>query len=526
MKKFFDIKKNYFYLFLFIYFLIGVYLSLNVGITHDEAHSYWVWELNRNKIYNILINSNHDVSYLETYHGYYGAGFYLVSTPLEFFFTKLLNIANISQEGNNLLLKHPTVFIFFIISGIYFKKIIYFLTDSKLFANFSTILFLTYPYLIGHSLFNIKDIPVMSIWLVCTYFYIRILNDFFFKSKVIKKKLIILSLLTAYLLSLRISGLLIFIEYLIFLLFYVTVFKINFFIFLRKNLYNILIFFTLFLVATYIFYPSFWSNPFKFIESFLFMSQHIQTVCTVTLGRCMEAQNLPSSYLFIWLFFKLPILILVGLFLFPFVEKKLFSQQKNVLIIGSLLTTVLSIILLFIFFDVNLYDELRQVLFLIPLIFIISLTLLFNFSKKISFFSLVLFIIFFVFQNFKIFPYNYLWLNNLNIFTNVQENFELDYWGVSTKNIAKFLNDEKINKDICIISNRNEGIKYFMDKQSRCFKPFSDLHKKNARPFYVVLMERALNKGAPNKCKIIFSEKININFSKEKLVLAKLLKCS
>ena len=99
----------------------------------------------------------------------------------------------------------------------------------------------------------------------------------------------------------------------------------------------------------------------------------------------MKAQNLPSSYLFIWLFFKLPLIILFGLLVFPFVEKKLFKNKENLIIIGALSISVIVIMLLLILFNVNLYDELRQVLFLIPLIFIISLIIIFNFKKKIRF---------------------------------------------------------------------------------------------------------------------------------------------
>ena len=108
----------------------------------------------------------------------------------------------------------------------------------------------------------------------------------------------------------------------------------------------------------------------------------------------------------------------------------------------------------------------------------------------------------------------------------MSNNFELDYWGVSTKNIALFLNKEKNNKKACVISNRNNGIKYYTIDQNRCFKEFNKLHKKNEKPFYVALTERALRKGVPNGCKIINKEKIRINFSKEEIVLAKLYKCT
>ena len=79
------------------------------------------------------------------------------------------------------------------------------------------------------------------------------------------------------------------------------------------------------------------------------MGQHIQTVCTLTLGMCMKAQNLPSSYIPIWLFFKLPVLILFGLLIFPIIEKKIFSNKKNIIILGSLLSSCIFIILSLIF---------------------------------------------------------------------------------------------------------------------------------------------------------------------------------
>ena len=79
--------------------------------------------------------------------------------------------------------------------------------------------------------------------------------------------------------------------------------------------------------------------------------------------------------------------------------------------------------------------------------------------------------------------------------------------------------------DICIISNRNRGIKDFIINKKQCFIPFSNLHKKNTRPFYVALMERGTNKGLPNNCINVHNEKINLNFSKENLIMAKVFKC-
>ena len=47
---------------------------------------------------------------------------------------------------------------------------------NKSFSNLGTIFYLSYPYLLGHSFFNVKDVPFLSVWLICTYYIIKISN--------------------------------------------------------------------------------------------------------------------------------------------------------------------------------------------------------------------------------------------------------------------------------------------------------------------------------------------------------------
>ena len=63
-------------------------------------------------------------------------------------------------------------------------------------------------------------------------------------------------------------------------------------------------------------------------------------------------------------------------------------------------------------------------------------------------------------------------------------------------------------------------------KDEKCFLPIQMLHKKNTRPFYIALIERGIRKGLPNNCDNIYIEKINMNFSTEDLILAKVYKCN
>ena len=115
----------------------------------------------------------------------------------------------------------------------------------------------------------------------------------------------------------------------------------------------------------------------------------------------MKAQNLPASYLPIWFFFKMPIIILLGLSLFIILEKKIEEKPLLQIILLPLVYSIPAIIILLILFNVNLYDEIRQVMFLVPLIFIISLSLIYLFSKKI-------FQYYFYNSKYKNFPHNYI----------------------------------------------------------------------------------------------------------------------
>ena len=65
------------------------------------------------------------------------------------------------------------------------------------------------------------------------------------------------------------------------------------------------------------------------IETIKISSQHFNNVGTTTLGEIMYAGDLPVTYLIIWFAVKLPLLVLIGLIIIPFVEKKIFNDKKS-----------------------------------------------------------------------------------------------------------------------------------------------------------------------------------------------------
>ena len=200
----------------------------------------------------------------------------------------------------------------------------------------------------------------------------------------------------------------------------------------------------------------------------------------------MKAKNLPATYITIWMFFKLPILILLGLSLFPFIERKIFSNKQHVIKIGSIIFSILTIIFFLILFNVNLYDELRQILFLIPLIFIVALSFIYFFSKKISVSVISIFIFFFLIENIKIYPYQYVWFNTPSRVLNLSKNFELDYWGLSGRELAKNISsiNEQFAQKPCVLASPTWTIKPFLDeKLYSCFGIYQDIESQ-----YVVEM--------------------------------------
>ena len=507
---------------------MGVFLSINTGISHDEFHEQQNWLFNLEAIRNFLTTGQYDtfLNYKDKYHG---IGFHFFSQPIQFIFSKLLqNIFNISQYGGVLLSKHLAVFLIFFISSLYLSSIFKILNNDQYFVAISLLIYLFFPYFFGHSLFNPKDIPFLSIWVICTFYIIKILQNHKLGKDIQIKLILLISFFSSWLISVRILGILIFLQYLIFLVVYLETYKIDFIKFLTKQKSKFIILISMTIVLTFIMNPILWHNPLEIINSIKWMGKYQQDICTLTLGKCLKSLDLPASYYFIWLFFKLPILIIFGLLLYPLIEKKLAKNVFNKVIINSLLITLISILTLFILFNVSIYDELRHVMFLIPLLFIVGLNSLYLFNKKIfSIFGLIT-ILFFVGDNISINPYQYTWLNNFSKFYNISKNFEVDYWGISNKNLSNYIKKDSTLKSFdkanCIYGGQYTEI-YLSSEGFSCFKSYSELDTATDRPYYVVKNVRNVKRSNPKDCELILDENFKYFLTNKKISSGTLWYC-
>ena len=513
----------------FLYILIGCFLSIFNGISHDQYHEQLNWEKNFQAIKGFFFGlDNYNIlnDYIDKYHG---IAFHYLSQPFQFLFSNFVsNLNNTNEIGGIYISRHIPNFIIFSISGIYFFLICFKISSNNIFSLLSTILYLTYPYLFGHAQINAKDIPFLSFWIMCTYYIFIIVGKINHSVKILFKDILIISFVTAFLISIRISGSLIFLQYLIALIVITKIKKIKIYDLLTKNFSLILyfIFFTSFLI--YLLSPIFWFNPLEIINSFDWMAKYYHDTCTLTLGECMRAQNLPSSYIFIWLFFKLPILIIFGITIFPFIEKKILNNNSSSIYYLIILFTILTLILILILKDVALYDELRHIMFLLPLIFILSLYNIYMFHRKIFYVLSILTIIFFVFENFALKKYQYTWLNSLAKFTNIQKNFEVDYWGLSNKKLQEevsvYSKKNNLSKNICVYGDLYANV--FLEKLGhKCFGNYSQIDSISEKPFFVYQNVRNLKRSKPKDCKLIKVEKYNYTFSTKDIITGKLWYC-
>ena len=160
------------------------------------------------------------------------------------------------------------------------------------------------------------------------------------------------------------------------------------------------------------------------------------------------------------------------------------------------------------------------------MIFIIGVVSLYIFSKKIFYTLSVLTISLFLIENVKIYPYQYAWFNTPSRILNLSKNFELDYWGISGKELSRELSNLNYNieKKPCVLTTWSA--RHFLDSNFfSCFNTWSAIDSDISRPFWGIQNVRNLKKGKTYKCDTVYESKFKFLFSKEEFITGRLIKC-
>ena len=474
LNNFFEIK-NLSKLFLILFFLLGITIHKDYGLSWDEpfqraggiANLVYIYEFfNIANFLSIFFDTvpqiPENLSSLEDWKNenhlqrFYGVAFDLPAVILEYFFFGINENDQKIYEFRHLL----TFIIFFI--GIYFIKA----QSKKLFSSnllglVAIVLLILSPRFFAEAFYNSKDIIFMSLLSTNIYFLIKILK------KTNLKYLIIISFITALSINLRVIGVL-FYPLTLFVLIFANYCKIID----RNKLYKIaLIYLITSTFLTIIFFPYLWSNPIEnFIEAINTMSNFPvqENSNTLYFGEWISLRNLPWHYLPSWILITTPPFI-IFLFFFGLIKTikdllnrpiKKYSSKEIFLITNFLIiiTPILAIIIL----NAKVYNGWRHIYFIYPSIIIIStygfkyffeILINFNFGKFICFASFFMFIIYQSFWIFKTHPMQNVYFNSfVNKTWNTQ--FDLDYWGLGNKIVLEDLLSKDSNETIkvCPIS--------------------------------------------------------------------------
>jgi len=461
-------KKKIELLVIFSLLIYSIYCSITIGPSYDEFFHY----RNGEKLFNYIFSLGRR-EYVETIYLYH----YGLYDFLGAFFAKNFPSKYIIESHHILNLIFSMLSIF----GIY-------QVSKKLFnikiAKIAFLICFFNPIFFGHFSINSKDtiIAFSYIWIFCISIkYVEKQNNF--NNRI--NYLFYLILLISLGLSIRLTFIFFLVPIFIVLLSEIIINGKKFNFIFIKFFFDLFLIFIFSYIITILFWPDthpdLFKLPFVFIKNYFisFFGSNFGLPFGLINGEFYNTQNTPKNYIFIFLLYKMPMYIILSLFLLPFfiLNKKIlikeFSSYKNfIYIFIQVFFPIISTMIM----GTHLSDGIRYILYIIPFICLIaSISIFFIFKLNHFFYKFLklIFISLFIY-NFFIFltltPYQYTFINNLNgKFSNNLNKFENDYWGTSIKEllvIAKNKNifKEKKNYKIATCGLHNSIIKFYLNK--------------------------------------------------------------
>jgi hypothetical protein len=324
---------------------------------------------------------------------------------------------------------HATAFASYLLTIVLTYLVLFRATGARTTAAAGSGLLALYPLWLGYSFFNHKDMPTASAVLFAIYAAILMLQSDG-ERRAMQRAGWLLILATIFTGGLKIPALVLIIP---------AWTAVLAFLVRRREFTLMALLAGLSALGVFAVTPVAWTDPFNFmIESLLLMSRHGWNGCTLTGGTCMAPHSVEWSafqYMAKWYLAQLPLLVIVGAVLGLLVA--MFGNTTQITIGLSLLFPLIMISLR----NSTLYDGLRQLLFTIPLIFILAAMFWHDFLKRVRNWRpglvALLLAAFFVWDNVAMFPYNYVSFNLITRQTADNTDFETDYWGFSLREAAQ-----------------------------------------------------------------------------------------
>ena len=438
--------------------LLAAWSAISIGLSTDEYFHH----INGLKRFNYIISfgENEDFKFRnnEFYPGLYDTISYALG--------QLVLIINKNFYATNIdIVMHSVNVIFSILSilGLYFFS-------NKIFNNrialIACLLTLLNPFFFGHMGMNSKDVIIFFslIWFTY-YFYLYCVED-----KKIIKNLLLASFFLGFGSGVRLTFIVVaFPVIIIGLIFLIKKYENNIFELIKRLSGHIIIaiFITLFLVILC------WPHMIEEIKNgnFLnFLSSIVKNTVNwidgpktgLINGQYYEVFNTPKTYFFDVLIYRMPfystLLFITSFFLFfkknLYIKNEIKNFKTKFILINFI--TFFSIFLALIL-SVNIYDNLRLFIFVIPFFCLVTSLVLYELinsckdsRKNIIGLSLILFLISLSFYRFILLtPYQYDYVNFSSLkLSSAQNKWEHDYWGSSYKELVIKIKNQYTKEEI------------------------------------------------------------------------------
>lgn len=421
-----------------VFLCIGLIIFKDYGISWDEP---LLFERNKAILNDIFEGKEVSIpSYMGRYHG---SAFEIALIFIE----KALGMSG--DIRTTYLLRHLVIFLFFYIGVIFFYKMCeYIFRDWKI-GLLGSIFLILNPRTFADSFYNSKDIPCMVFFIVSMYTLMKYLDK-----KTISRAFIH-GLASAFLIDIRIAGILVPFFTITFLAIdTLTTHKES----IKKNTGSGVIYIASLITFTWIFWPVLWRRPiYHFIHALTQMSHYPHIHYSLFyLGKCIKPVDVPWHYLPVWLMISIPLFYIFCFFVGCATSLRLLIREKVQFYFGKrndlicILWFFLPVILV-IMTKATLYNGWRQVFFIYPPFVVLSLIGLIRISgffkmklhglryRIVNAFWVVIIIVsimqtaYFMVRNH---PYQNIYFN---ILAGKDDNFELDYWGVSYRKALEYI---------------------------------------------------------------------------------------
>lgn len=290
-------------IFFLAYFLIGLFLFRDYGISTDEPFERSTMYININYIMTQLGNEPMDVPELQNYEDkYYGMVLQLPTAVFE------LGNRDISFVY---ACRHLYTFSICLIGYIFFFRLCKRLFCSNMLGVLGVAMVALYPRFFAEQFYNIKDMVFVSVFMIAMWATERLVNSNFSW-----KWVILFAAISAIAMNVRIFGVIVMafaIGYAWIVCVLQKVYQIKTFNLTWKRTVLIsVVMLSLFLTLWVVLMPGAWEHPFySMIEMFSDFSDYDWHGKIVFMGKVIEDNQLPWYYIPVWLFVSIPIWYLV-----------------------------------------------------------------------------------------------------------------------------------------------------------------------------------------------------------------------